>query len=62
MRDESHRVAGLSISSEQAGNTTANDAALAGTAKGSTSVLPVPPRFDIFPSRPWARGWTTCTT
>jgi hypothetical protein len=49
MQDLSAMVSGLSISSQQAGNTTADDAALAGTAKGSQSVLPVADRLDVLP-------------
>lgn len=47
---------GLSPSSMNAGNTTADSAKLVMTAPGSTSVLPVPDRMDVLPMPQWSDG------
>ena len=43
-------------SSMQAGNTTSDDPALAMTAPGSTSVLPVADKLDVLPMPQWTPG------
>lgn len=49
-------MANLVPSSMQAGNTTADDPALAMTAPGSTSVLPVPEKLDVLPMPRFTNG------